>query len=113
MKTVLILEDMPDQAFIVQHYLKGMKYKTIISYSAYEALQLINKVDIIITDIRMPEMDGLSFIKFVREQMPDIPIIVISAYSDHIVKEEAFRLGTNYYLVKPIEANDLKRIFKQ
>lgn len=112
MKTVLILEDMPDQAFVVQHYLKGMKFKTIVLYSAYEALQLVKKVDIIITDIRMPEMNGLDFIKYVRKDF-QIPIIVISAYFDHLIKEEAFRSGANYYLVKPIEANDLKRIFKQ
>jgi CheY-like chemotaxis protein len=109
---VLILEDMPDQAYIVEYYLKKMGFKTVISYSGYEAIQLLTKVDIIVTDIQMPEMSGMEFIRFVREQS-QIPIIVISAYADHHIMDEVFKTGANYYLVKPIDSADLKRIFRQ
>lgn len=109
---VLILEDLPDQAFLVELILKKMKFRTVISYSGYEAVQLINKVDIIVTDLAMPEMSGMEFIRFVREQS-QIPIIVISAYADHHIMDEVYKTGADYYLTKPINPADLKRIFKQ
>jgi len=109
---VLILEDMPDQAFIVDYFLKNMGFKTIISYSGYEALQIFKNVDIIVTDLAMPEMSGLEFIRFVREQSK-IPIVIVSAYCDEDTKDDAFKAGANYYMVKPIEPADIKRIFKQ
>ncbi len=109
---VLILEDMPDQAFIIDLYLTKMGFKTIVSYSGYEALQIVKKADIIVTDLAMPELSGIEFIKYVRQQS-QTPIVVISAYCDEDTKDDAFKAGANYYMVKPIIQTDLKRIFKQ
>lgn len=111
---VLILEDMVEQAFVIQSYLKRMGCQSVIYYSGYEAIAKIERgdIDVIVTDLGMPEMNGIEFIRRVRE-FSQIPIIVISAWVQEYDKQRAFQVGANYYLEKPLMINDLKRIFKQ
>lgn len=68
------------------------------------AYPLIKKVrpDIIITDIKMPFMDGLELSKLVKKEMPKTKIIVLSGYNDFEYAQKAIRLGVAAYLLKPI-----------
>ncbi|MCR8629834.1 response regulator [Paenibacillus radicis (ex Xue et al. 2023)] len=58
--------------------------------------------DVVITDIRMREMDGLSLIAKVRERYPHMPLLIISGYSDFEYAQKALRFGVSDYLLKPI-----------
>ena len=73
--------------------------------------------DIIITDIRMPDMDGLSFIEHARASLPhDLPLpkfILLSGYAEFRYAEKAIRLGVISYLLKPLSGNDLKSAIAQ
>jgi len=73
------------------------------------ALPLIekNKPDILITDIKMPFMDGLQLSKIVREQMPWVKIIILSGHDEFEYAQAAVKLGVTEYLLKPISSNDL------
>jgi len=77
--------------------------------SGQEALNLYEEKspDVIITDINMPNMNGLDFVKKVREKNRDIIIIVLSAYTDQNKLLTATRLFLTQYLIKPIKSNDL------
>lgn len=66
-----------------------------------------NKPSIIITDIEMPQMDGLEFIKIIRQENSKIPIIVTSAYSNREYLLESIKLFLVDYLIKPIKHDDL------
>lgn len=68
--------------------------------------------DLIITDIKMPKMSGLEFIKHIRKQNSVIPIIVTSAYSDKDFLFESIKLSLIDYVVKPIRESDLKRLLE-
>ena len=87
--------------------------------SAEDALKYLRSttVDIIITDIRMPHMDGLEMLRYVRELLPDVHILVISGYSEFEYAKKACSFGVNDYLLKPIDhqelSNDLGTIAKQ
>jgi two-component system, chemotaxis family, chemotaxis protein CheY len=109
---VLILEDMPEQAFIVQHQLKKLGFTCEMCFNPFLALTKIKSFDIIVTDIGMPEMDGIQFIKKARE-LTKAPIVVISNYAQEWDKDFAFDAGANYYLIKPLLPGDLKRVFNQ
>ena len=73
------------------------------------ALPLIeeSKPDILITDIKMPFMDGLQLSKIVREQMPWVKIIFLSGHDEFEYAQSAVKLGATEYLLKPISSNDL------
>lgn len=76
------------------------------------ALPLIRKEkpDLLITDIRMPFMDGLSLSKIVREEFPQMKIIIISGHDDFEYAREAIRVGVDQYLLKPITRSSLRNI---
>ena len=69
--------------------------------------------DILLTDIRMPLMDGLSLISKVRMQYPNIICVVLSGYQDFEYARQAVRLGVNDYIVKPLNAENLFEILEK
>jgi len=68
------------------------------------ALPMIREIqpDLLITDIKMPFMDGLSLIKLVRQELPKTKIVIISGYDDFLYAQQAIRMGVDQYLLKPI-----------
>lgn len=74
-----------------------------------KALEMIKakQVDIIITDIRMPLMDGIALLETVKENYPDIHTIIISGYDDFEYAQKAINLGADGYILKPIEPEKL------
>lgn len=83
--------------------------------NAKEALEIVksNHPNIIITDIRMPGIDGLQFISMAHNLYKDIKYIIISGYQDFEYARNAIRLGVKDYLVKPIENEQLKDILEK
>ena len=73
------------------------------------ALPMIRKIrpDVLITDITMPFMDGLSLAKTVTKELPDIKIIVISGYSDFEYARKSIEIGVEQYLLKPVTKTDM------
>lgn len=69
--------------------------------------------DIVLTDIMMPEMDGLEVSRFINNNYPSIKIVIISGYSDFIYAQEALRTGVKDYLLKPVDIKDLKDVLKR
>lgn len=80
-----------------------------------EGLKLIKETrpDLVIMDIHMPEMDGLTMLKKIRSANIDCKAIVLSAYSDFNYAKQAIELGIENYLLKPIKISELKRTLKQ
>lgn len=76
------------------------------------ALSMIRdtKPDILITDIRMPFMDGIELCRVVRRQMPWIGIIILSGYDEFEYARKAIQLGVKEYLLKPITAQELRQV---
>lgn len=79
---------------------------------AYPLIQ-DSKPDILITDIRMPFMDGLELSRQVKKEMPDIKIIVLSGYDEFEYAREGIRIGITEYLLKPIDGNKLLEAVKR
>lgn len=75
-----------------------------------EALEKADQVqpDVIMTDIRMPFMDGLEFIEKVIERLPAVKIIVFSGFDDFEYAQKAINLGVEEYILKPISAKQLE-----
>ena len=80
-----------------------------------KGLELIRqeKPDLVILDIRMPDMDGLTMLSIVREEGIECKAIVLSAYSDFAYAQRAIELGIENYLLKPIKIAELKKALEQ
>ena len=78
-----------------------------------EALELAEtfEPDVVMTDIQMPFMDGLTLLKRLKEKFPDLRSVIFSGYDDFEYAKEAIRLETEEYILKPVDAEELKAIF--
>ena len=109
MITILVVEDDTKLNKIACAYLNEHNYRAIGCLSANEAFDKMidTKVDIIISDIMMPEIDGFKFASLVREQDKIIPILFMSARDDISSKQKSFRIGIDDYMVKPVDMEEL------
>jgi len=97
--------------------LKQEGYLVETARDGLEGLDKLSRqpVDLIVTDVNMPRMDGLKFIESVRKQEAylHLPIIVLSTESDPQDKHEGLRRGANVYLTKPVRPQDLVKHVRQ
>ena len=107
---ILILDDEEHTRLGYAEVLKLDGYDVETAENGEEALEkaLNDKFDIIITDLRMPEVDGITFIQKLREHNINVPVLVITAFGSYKTYKSAKNLGVIEYLNKPIRAKDLK-----
>ena len=86
-----------------------------VAYDGISAFQLIQekKPDVLLTDIRMPDMDGLQLIEEAKKQNASLKCIIISGYKDFQYAQQGIRYGVRDYLLKPINQDDLTRTLKK
>jgi signal transduction histidine kinase/AraC-like DNA-binding protein len=108
---VMLIEDDADILEFNSRLLEQNKFKVIAARNGKEAISLLEKTlpDLIITDLMMPEMDGLSFLKTIRSNSASdhIPVIILSAKAAGDSKVEALKLGAQAYLAKPFLPDEL------
>ena len=68
---------------------------------------------LVLSDINMPGMTGLELLRIIKAKYPDLRVMMVTAYDDAVMQEEAFSNGAERYLTKPIDFSELKRdVFK-
>ncbi len=106
---VLIVEDNDKLRRMIDIYLKQNNFKTYTAKDGLEALYILdnNPIDLVICDIMMPNMDGFELIKELRTVYKELPIIIVTAKESKDDKMMGFKLGTDDYMVKPIDLEEL------
>ncbi len=106
---ILVVEDDKNLRKLIVTCLEKARYTVFETHNGEEALDLMDKeyVDLIVTDIMMPEMDGYELIKSLREANYNTPILIITAKEDIEDKRQGFNLGADDYMVKPINIDEL------
>lgn len=109
---ILIADDSSSVRKFVSFTLKTMGFEVIAAEDGMDALEKLpqNDIRLIITDLNMPNVDGLELIRTIRqnEAYKNIPIIVLSSIQDEEDKRKCFEAGANAYLVKPFNAKRLQ-----
>lgn len=113
--SILIVDDEKDSLTLLEYVLQDEGYHIITASSAKECLQLLNEhsVDMVITDINMPEMSGFELCEIIKDDYKDseIPVLFLSALDQRQQHLGAGELGADEYLTKPIDSDDLvKRV---
>lgn len=115
MEKILIIDDEKSILDLLSVVFKKEGYTVFTSISAVKALELIDKedVDLVLTDIKMPQMSGMEILKHVKESRPDIPVVMITAYGTINQAVQAFKQGAVDYVVKPFDIDELKIVVAQ
>ncbi len=106
---ILVLEDDKQLNKTVCTYLNNNGYNAISCLDGNEAYDVLyeNTIDLIVSDVMMPNVDGFEFVKNVRETNKDIPILFMTARDDMFSKQKGFSIGVDDYMVKPIDLDEL------
>jgi len=115
-KTILIVDDSATMIMSLKTALEMQGFKVETASNGQAALDKIKsglKPNLIITDINMPVMDGLEFIKNVRPILRFVPILILTTESEQKKREEAKKLGATGWLVKPVSGGDLINVIKK
>lgn len=107
---ILIVDDEADLATTCARLLSRMGHTPLVTLSGQEAIELIDteRPDLVLTDLRLPAVDGLAVVRHARRGEQKIPVILITAYTSEASRREALKEGAAVYLPKPFSAAQLE-----
>ncbi len=111
---VLVVDDEPDVRKVVRMTLEKAGYDVVEAEDGEKAIEEIKKgensllLNLIITDIRMPNMNGIDVLNYYRKEWPSVPLIVLTGFPDLDMATSMLQHGISDYLVKPVEAEKLR-----
>ncbi|MBA4389349.1 MAG: response regulator [Syntrophus sp. (in: bacteria)] len=111
MKTILVVDDSPTIRKLLGYILKKKSYIIAEAEDGLDAMEKLGhvQVDLVIVDLNMPNMDGIEFVKNLRDNYyyMDTPVIMLTTTKDEKLKKDAFDAGVNMFLNKPVQPNFL------
>ena len=117
---ILIVDDEPDLEPLIlrrmRRKIRSGQYSFLFAQNGVQALEQLNEhpdVDVVISDISMPEMDGLTLLEQIRKVDPNIRAIIVSAYGDMKNIRTAMRRGAVDFITKPIDFHDFEETIER
>jgi len=109
METILIVDDEKNYPPILSAVLEDAGFETLTAYSGPEALAVLedSDVDLVLTDMKMPGMDGIELLERVKTKDPELPVIMMTAHGTVEKAVEAMQKGAYSYLLKPFDNEHL------
>jgi CheY-like chemotaxis protein len=115
--TILIVENEVSNRILIEKVLSTRGYRCLSASNGREALDLLDReaVDLILTDLSMPVLDGYRTTQLIRERpsMAHVPIVAVTAYALSDENEAALRIGCNEYLTKPFKPRQLLEVVER
>lgn len=108
-ESILIVDDSHDMLEVLQRNLQALKFHTYQADNVHDAIEILkdSKVDLLITDLQMPKVNGMVLINYVNQQYPDVPILVITGFPSVSGAVEVIKAGAIDYLTKPFTTEEL------
>ncbi len=112
---ILVVDDVPDTLEVLERNLTTAGFQVYTAQSVSEALTILakTKVDLVITDLKMPGVSGLDLVRYVRENIDDTEVMVITGYATVESAVQAVKTGAEEYLAKPFTSEELLKAVKQ
>lgn len=114
-ESILLVEDEANSRKGLTQFLQGLDYDVMTAVNGTEALELFKKEkpDLVISDIRMPEMDGVTLLEAIKSEVPSAKVILLTAYGSVEDAVKAMKKGAFYYLTKPVNLEELELLVKK
>lgn len=118
MYRLLIVDDEEIEREGMAQFIDWQRFNVKITGTAWNGVEALEKIraeqpDIILTDIKMPVMDGIELIKRTKENYPDIQFIVLSGYGEYEFTSQAMELGVRHYLLKPCDEEQIEVVLEK
>ncbi len=106
---ILVVDDEPDMAANIGLILRTAGHETLVETDALEALEAVERErpDLVVSDLRMPGLDGLAFVERVKRAHPEVSVVLLTGYASVDSAVEAMRRGASDYLAKPFAPDEL------
>lgn len=113
--SVLVVDDNVEQVNILKKILAREGYEVSSAIRGADALRLLQEgaVDVLITDMSMPEMDGITLLKKAKAIKKNLPVIIITAFGEWGPYAEALREGAADFLSKPFKVDEILKVLKR
>ncbi|MGI9069229.1 MAG: response regulator [Pyrinomonadaceae bacterium] len=115
-RTILIVDDFDDTRLLLRTWLQKKGYHVVEAENGKQAVAMAEsrQPDLIIMDVEMPELDGLSATRQIRTlaNSKEVPIVVVSAYGADLFRADALAAGCNEYVSTPFEPDVLERVIR-
>lgn len=116
---ILIVDDEQDVRDIFQNRLEKAGYNTLMAENGQDAIDILRSEDnmvnvgVIFCDIRMPKVNGIECIDFLKREAPGIPVVVVTGYPDAETAKDLMKRGIKQYLVKPLDKEKMLDIVEK
>ena len=106
--TILIVDDNRDFVDLIKHLLDHHGFAALCAYSGAECLEIVRRqnIDLVILDVMMPKMDGLTVCREIKSIAPALPVFLLTAKDDLATRAAAMEFGASEFLAKPVNIED-------
>ncbi len=113
--SILVVDDEEMMRNLLERILSREGYKIKTAEDGLQALEVLKseKIDIIISDMKMPRMNGFELLNVVKKEYPDIGVIIMTAYGDTYTVKDALLLGADEYITKPFKSYEISLVVER
>jgi DNA-binding NtrC family response regulator len=112
-KRILVVEDEEKLRRVVELQLLSTGFDVDKAASAEEGIKIVDRADLVLTDLKLPNMDGLQFLGLIRRQNSQVPVIMMTAFGSVETAVEAMKLGATDFLLKPFSLDHLMQVVEK
>ncbi len=109
MQQILIIDDDRDMCLLLKRFLTRHGFEVLESYNGKKALELLETTEpaLVMCDFRLEDMEGNVLLGKIKEKYPDVPVIIITGYSDIKIAVEVMKMGAYDYITKPLFPDEI------
>jgi CheY-like chemotaxis protein len=113
-KRILIVDDSDELAHVIAEFMGMFGYRVFTARDGVDALKFMETetMDVVVSDIHMPRMDGYTLMTEIKSRYPSTPIVLITGFSVSEAKKLAFEKGADAFVAKPFHLKDLKGVIE-
>ncbi len=113
-KQILIVDDSQDLTHVIADFLGMYGYQVYTAHDGYDALECMHSqhIQVVVSDIHMPRMDGFTLMGEIKAKYPKVPIVLITGFSISEAQKLAFDRGADAFVAKPFKLKELKSVIE-
>ncbi|MET1014602.1 MAG: response regulator [Paenisporosarcina sp.] len=109
---ILIVDDQKGILLLLDEVFKREGYTTFLATRGIEAIEISQKekLDIILLDVKIPNMSGIEILEMMKLTLPNVPVVMMSAYGEQGFIQEALELGASHFITKPFNIKEIRDV---